>query len=167
MSRPFHFRKQALTLLLAIVTLPSALASLSPMTQEYCVWAWNEAASCVTFEGSEELDYYINLCSSELFMESFSCCIQSYCTEKEARSGLKLQHKVCVANAGINLPGLDQYTLPKNQLASVAEADEDLITKSTEVPQDFAVVFSRDWYETTYKTTVAYYKNRKLAFDFV
>jgi hypothetical protein len=167
MSRPFHLRRKALTLLLAATTVPSTLASLSPSTHEYCVWACNEATSYVTFEGAEELDYYTNLCSSELFLQSFSYCIQTYCTEAEKKSGLKLQDDVCAANAGINLPDLDQYNLPAAELAEVLEADEELITESAEAPLANAVVVSRDWYETAYRTTAAHFKNRGLAFDFV
>jgi len=167
MSTPFHLRKQALTFLLASVALPPVFASLSPTTHEYCVWACNEATSYVTFEGSEELDYYTNLCASDLFLQSFSYCIQSYCTEKERQSGLKLQDNVCAANAGIHLPDLDQYNLLEGELATVAGADEDLITESAEAPLDYAVVVSRDWYETAYRTTAAHFKNRGLAFDFV
>jgi hypothetical protein len=168
MPTPFQLRKQALTFLLATVTLPWALASpLSPSNHEYCVWACNEATSYVTFEGAEELDYYTNLCASDLFLESFSYCIQSYCTESEIQSGLKLQDNVCAANAGINLPDLDQYNLSAGDLASVAEADEDLITILAEAPLDYAVLVSRDWYQTAYRTTAARFKNRGLAFDFV
>jgi len=167
MSRPSHLRKQALTFLLAAITVPSTLASLSPSTHEYCVWACNEATSYVTFEGAEELDYYTNLCSSELFLQSFSYCIQTYCTEKEKQSGLKLQDNVCITNAGINLPNFDQYNLPASELATIVVADEDLITESAEAPLDYAVVVSRDWYETAYRTTAAHFKNRGLAFDFV
>ena len=167
MSRPFSLRKQALTFLLAAVTVPSTLASLSPSTHEYCVWACNEATSYVTFDGAEELDYYTNLCSSELFLQSFSHCIQSYCTEREAQSGLKLQDNVCVANAGVNLPDLIQYNLSASELETLAVADEELITESGEAPLDYAVVVSRDWYETAYRTTAAHFKNRGLAFDFM
>lgn len=167
MSRPFSLRKQALTFLLAAVTVPSTLASLSPSTHEYCVWACNEATSYVTFDGAEELDYYTNLCSSELFLQSFSHCIQRYCTEREAQSGLKLQDNVCVANAGVNLPDLIQYNLSASELETLAVADEELITESAEAPLDYAVVVSRDWYETAYRTTAAHFKNRGLAFDFV
>lgn len=163
----FRLRKQVLTFLLAALTAPLALASLSPSTHEYCVWACNEATSYVTFEGAEELDYYTNLCSSELFLQSFSHCIQSYCTEKERQSGLALQNNVCVANAGIDLPDLGQYDLPASELATVAVADEELITESAEAPLDYAVVVSKDWYETAYRTTAAHFKNRGLAFDFV
>jgi hypothetical protein len=159
MSRLSQLRKQALTLLLAAVTIPSTLASLSTSTHEYCVWACNEATSYVTFEGAEELDYYTNLCSSELFLQSFSYCVQSYCTEKESQSGLKLQNNVCVANAGIDLPDLDQYDLSTSDLAAVTVADEELITESAEAPLDY--------YETAYRTTAAHFKNRGLAFDFV
>ena len=167
MSRPSHLRKQALTFLLAAITVPSTLASLSPSTHEYCVWACNEATSYVTFEGAEELDYYTNLCSSELFLQSFSYCIQTYCAEKEKQSGLKLQDNVCITNAGINLPNFDQYNLPASELATIVVADEDLITESAEAPLDYAVVVSRDWYETAYRTTASHFKNRGLAFDFV
>lgn len=167
MSRPFRLRKQALTFLLAAVTVPSTLASLSPSTHEYCVWACNEATSYVTFEGAEELDYYTNLCSSELFLQSLSHCIQSYCTKREAQSGLKLQDNVCVANAGVNLPDIDQYNLPASEMGTLAVADEGLISESAEAPLGYAVVVSRDWYETAYRTTAAHFKNRGLAFDFV
>jgi hypothetical protein len=163
----FCLRKQVLTFLLAAIAVPSALASLSPSTHEYCVWACNEATSYVTFEGAEELDYYTNLCSSELFLQSFSHCIQSYCSAKERQSGLELQNNVCVANAGIDLPDLGQYDLPVSELATVAVADEGLITESAEAPLDYAVVVSRDWYQTAYRTTAAHFKNRGLAFDFV
>ena len=121
----------------------------------------------MTFEGAEELDYYTNLCSSEWFLQSFSYCIQSYCTEKETQSGLKLQNNVCVANAGIDLPDLDQYDLPPSELSIITVADEELITESAEAPLDYAVVVSKDWYETAYRTTAAHFKNRGLAFDFV
>jgi hypothetical protein len=121
----------------------------------------------VTFEGAEELDYYTNLCSSELFLQSFSHCIQSYCTEKERQSGLELQNNVCVANAGIDLSDLGQYDLPASELATVAVADEELITESAEAPLGYAVVVSKGWYETAYRTTAAHFKNRGLAFDFV
>jgi hypothetical protein len=167
MSRPFHLRKQALTFLLAAATLPSTLALLSPSPREYCVWACNEATSYVTFEGSEELDYYTNLCSSELFLESFAFCVQTYCTEKETQSGLKLQNNVCAVNAGLNLPDFSQYDLSESHLATVAEADVDLISESAETPLDYAVVVSRDWYEVAYRTTAANFKNRDLAYDFV
>jgi len=167
MSRPLQLRKQVLTFLLATVTLPSALALLSPSPHEYCVWACNEASSYVTFEGAEELDYYTNLCSSELFLESFSYCFQSYCTEKEIQSGLKLQDNVCVANAGINLPDLDQHILPADELAAIPEADADLITESAEAPLNYAVVVSRDWFDLAYRTTAANFKNRDLAYNFM
>jgi hypothetical protein len=52
-------------------------------------------------------------------------------------------------------------------LATVAVADEGLITESAEAPLDYAVVVSRDWYQTAYRTTAAHFKNRGLAFDFV
>jgi hypothetical protein len=168
MSKPLQLRKQALTFLLATVTFTSILASpLSPSTHEYCVWACNEATSYVTFKGAEELDYYTNLCAHDLFLESFAYCMQTYCTEKERQSGLKLQDNVCAANAGINLPDLDQYSLPASELAAVPEADEDLITESAEAPLDYAILVSRDWYQTAYRTTAAHFKNRGLAFDFV
>lgn len=167
MSRSLHFRKQALTFLLAAVALPSTLAGLNPTTHEYCVWACNEATSYVTFEGADELDYYTNLCSSELFLQSFSHCIQTYCTEKERRSGLKLQDHVCSVNAGTHLPDLDVYDVSKDQLATVPEAGEDLIAESAEAPLDYAVVVGRDWYDTAFRTTAAHFKNRSYAFDFV
>jgi hypothetical protein len=155
MSRPFHLRKQALTFLLAAATLPSTLALLSPSPREYCVWACNEATSYVTFDGSE------------LFLESFAFCVQTYCTEKETQSGLKLQNNVCAVNAGLSLPDFSQYDLSESHLATVAEADVDLISESAETPLDYAVVVSRDWYEVAYRTTAANFKNRDLAYDFV
>ena len=167
MSKPFFARRKTLTFLLAAVTLPSTLASLNPTSHEYCVWACNEATSYVTFEGSDELDYYTNLCSSELFLQSFSYCIQSFCTKPERRSGLKLQDNVCSANAGLHLPDLDQYNISTDQLAAIPQAGEDLIAESAEAPLDYAVVVSLDWYETAYRTTAAHFKNRTYAFDFV
>jgi hypothetical protein len=131
------------------------------------VWACNEATRYVTFEGAEEFDYHTNLCFSELFLQSFSYLIQSYCSEKERQLGLELQDDVCAANAGVDLPDLGQYDLPASELAMVAVADEKLITESAEVPLDYAVVVSKDWYGTAYRTTAAHFKNRGLAFDFV
>jgi hypothetical protein len=155
MSSPFILRKQVLTVWLVAVSslLQSVLASTSPSPRQYCVWACNEATSYVTFEGSEELDYYTNLCASDLFLESFSYCMQSYCTEEERTSGLK--------------PGLDGYKLPSSELASIDEVDEDLILESAQAPLDHAVIVSRDWFETAYRTTAAHFKNRRLAYDFV
>ena len=74
---------------------------------------------------------------------------------------------LCTANAGISLPDLDQYNLPASELATVTVADEELITESAEAPLNYAVVVSKDWYETAYRTTAAHFKNRGLAFDFV
>ena len=166
MGRPSILRKQALTFLLAAITVPSTLAFPPPSTQEYCVSACNEATNYVTFEGAEELDYYTNLCSNKLLLQSFSYCIQTYCTEKEKRSGLKRQDNACITYAGINLPDFDQYNLPASELATITVADEDLITKSAEAPLESAVVVSRDRYERTYRTTAAHFKNRGLAFHF-
>jgi carboxypeptidase C (cathepsin A) len=169
MSIPSILRKQVLTVWLVAFSslLQSALASTSPTPRQYCVWACNEATSYVTFEGSEELDYYTNLCASDLFLESFSYCMQSYCTEEERTSGLKLQDNVCVTNAGIHLPSLDGYKLPSSELAAIDEVDENLILESAETPLDHAVLVSRDWYETACRTTAAHFKNRRLAYDFV
>ena len=169
MSISFILRKQALTLWLVAFPslLQSVLASTSPTPRQYCVWACNEATSYVTFEGSEELDYYTNLCASDLFLESFSYCMQSYCTDGERTAGLKLQDNVCVTNAGIHLPSLDVYKLSSDELAGIDEVDEDLIFASAEAPLDHAVVVSRDSFETAYRTTAAHFKNRRLAYDFV
>jgi len=169
MSGSSYLRKQALTVWL--VAFPSllqpAIASTSPSPRQYCVWACNEATSYVTFEGSEELDYYTNLCANDLFLQSFSYCIQGYCTIEERTSGLKLQDNVCVTNAGIHLPSLDDYILPLNDMAAIDEVDEALILESAEVPLDHAVTVSQDWFQTAYRTTAAHFKNRRLAYDFV
>jgi hypothetical protein len=164
-----YLRKQALTIWLVVFPslLQPVLASTSPSPRQYCVWACNEATSYVTFKGSEELDYYTNLCANDLFLQSFAHCIQSYCTIEERTSGLKLQDNVCVTNAGINLPNLDDYTLPSNELVAIEEVDEALILESAEVPLDHAVIVSRDWFQTAYRTTAAHFKNRRLAYDFV
>jgi hypothetical protein len=169
MSSPSPLRKQSLTVCLVAFSslLPPVLASTSPSPRQYCVWACNEATSYVTFEGSEELDYYTNLCANDLFLESFSYCIQSYCTDQEVTLGLKLQDKVCLTNAGIHLPSLDGFTLPSSKLAAVDEVDEVLILESGEAPLDHAVIVSLDWFETAYRTTAAHFKNRRLAYDFV
>jgi hypothetical protein len=169
MSGPSNLLKRALTVSLVAFSslLQAVLASTSPSPRQYCVWACNEATSYVTFEGSEELDYYTNLCANDLFLQSFAHCIQSYCTIEERTSGLKLQDNVCVTNAGINLPNLDDYTLPSNELTAIDAVDEALILESAEIPLDHAVIVSRDWFQTAYRTTAAHFKNRRLAYDFV
>jgi hypothetical protein len=168
MSNASLLRKQALTIWLVAFPslLQSVIASNSPSNRQYCVWACNEATSYVTFEGSEELDYYTNLCANDLSLESFSYCIQSYCNDGEIISGLRLQDNVCVTNAGMHLPSLDGYKIPSNELATIDEVDEDLILESAAAPLDHAVVVSRDWFETAYRTTAAHFKNRRLAYDF-
>jgi len=170
MFRFFHLRQQPLTFRLVIFLslLHPGLASLTPSPRQYCVWACNEGTSYVTFEGSEGLDYYTNLCANELFLQSLSYCIQAFCTGEETSAGLTLQDDVCVANAAIHLPDLDdRYILPMTELDMVEEADMSLILETAAAPLDHAVVISRDLYGTAYRTTAAHFENQRLAYKFV
>lgn len=170
MQPSFHLRQQALTFLLVTsCTLPSVLATLAPSSREYCVWACNDATSYVSFAGADpdSLALYVNQCSNELYVESLAYCVQSYCSDDEAKSGWELQSDVCVANTGIGLPDLAEYAVSDNDLAELEQADMVLILESAEAPLENAVVVDWGTYAGSYRTVAAYFGNRALAYKFV
>lgn len=164
----FGLRKTTFVkLLLATLTaIPSTDAFLStPTKRDYCVQACNTVVGSVIFVDAQE-DYYLNQCTSPLFIESLSLCAQQYCTGSQLKDGLDFANKTCVLNAGVPFPSFDAFKRSSSELDEFEKSDAMVGLVSFEEPLDYAIIPTEEWYQLGYRTMASNYDSYNLGWSF-
>ena len=111
------------------------------------------AVSSFTFNGTEDDDYWANVCTNELGVHSMAAALKSYCTSSEGDAGWAVLGEYCTENA-LSLPSWDDLTpiltddfIQSLQVVEFEDIDE---TKTW----NNSVLISKTLYKASYRTTV-------------
>lgn len=140
--------------LLALIRSTNAVTYLQ--RSQYCVAACSAALNHVSFDGKQPASSSHSSpvpCTDKHYIQSLLYCASTYCTSKEAQSGLDYNNETCLADAGKALPSYAAFmdaasTRPAATIMKVSE--KDVKTQKYTRP----VVPDRDFYNVGYESAV-------------
>lgn len=125
---------------------------------QYCVAACSAALNHVSFDGKQPASASHESpvpCTNRNYIDSLFYCASTYCSSKEARSGLSHNNETCLFEAGTALPSFEIFlghllTGEASNVMRVSEKD----TKKETFTQP--VIPAQDFYDLGYDSTVSH-----------
>ena len=123
-------------------------------SNEYCGDGVQTAVSSFTFTGTEDDDYWGNVCTNELGYKSLGAGVKSYCSSSEITPSWQLLESYCSEYGLVSLPlwsellpNLTDDVIRSMQLVEFTDIDESVVWNNS-------VLISKDLWEASVRTTV-------------
>jgi hypothetical protein len=152
-SQPSQFLSSKMKLLILLVALSGiSLGSVDKYTG--CLDGIQTAVSYLTFNVTDPSDYYSNLCTNRLLVNSFWAAAKVYCTAEQIAAGSKKYAGYCEEYGGVELIPYSEVLpiLTNSYIRSLPLAEYSDIADATVF--NTSILISRPFYEAARETSV-------------